>query len=160
MVMRLDLTIRKYKDSDIHIVKNLNKVDMQILGVFKEGSEFNKDLDDIKRHYFRNKGMFLIGTVNGIIVSMGAFQKIDSDTAEIKRMRTYPEYQGRGYGEQILGELIRIAKQYKYTRLILETSDKQGNDRKLYKKLRFKEYKEEIIDGFNCTWFHLSLNRN
>jgi GNAT superfamily N-acetyltransferase len=155
--MPIDLLIREYKKSDINIVLNLNKAAMERIGVYKEGPEYEKDLRDIKGQYFRNRGTFLIGTVNGIIVSMGAFRRLNNDTAEIKRMRTYPEYQGRGYGEMLLKELIRLAKQYGYKKLILETSDKQTNARKLYSKLGFEEYKKELIDGFNCAWFKLVL---
>jgi GNAT superfamily N-acetyltransferase len=155
--MPIDLLIREFRKSDIHIVLNLNKVAMEKIGVYKEGPDIENDLRNIKVHYFRNRGTFLVGTVNGIIVSMGAFRRLDKDTAEIKRMRTYPEYQGRGYGEKILTELILIARQYGYKNLILETSDKQVIARRLYSKLGFKEYKEEIIDGFNCTWYKLLL---
>ena len=160
MIMQLDLAIRKYRKSDFRIIMNLHKVAMQQLGVFLEGEEFNRDLEDIQQHYFRNKGTFLVGTINGIIVSMGAFRKLDKTTAEIKRMRTYPEYQGRGYGDKILKELIRIAKEYGYKELILETSEKQIAARKLYMNNGFKEFKEEIIGGNNCTWFKLLLNND
>ena len=155
--MPLDLNIRKYRNNDIHIILNLNKVAMQKLGVYKESDEFDMDLKDIHKNYCRNGGIFLVGTINEIIVSMGAFRKIDNNIAEIKRMGTYPEYQSRGYGEKVLIELIRIAKQYKYKELILETSEKQISARKLYTKLGFIDYKDENINGFKCTWYKLLI---
>jgi hypothetical protein len=86
MVMQIELNVRKYRKSDYHIVLNLHKVAMQKLGVYLEGEEYNGDLTDIQKQYFRNKGTFLVGTVNEIIVSMGAFRKINKNVAEIKSM--------------------------------------------------------------------------
>ena len=100
---------------------------------------------------------FLVGEIQNKIVTMGAFRKIDNNTAEIKRMITYPEYQGNGYGKLILNELIKLAKEFNYKELILETSDKQIYAKKLYIKSGFIEYKKEIIDNYNCTWYKLSL---
>jgi hypothetical protein len=39
----------------------------------------------------------------------------------------------------------------------LETLDKQIAAHLLYKKAGFSEFKKEIIDGFNCTWYELRV---
>ncbi len=153
--MPVEMYIRDYKKTDIHIIRTLNRIAMEHIGVYKPGCD--GDLDDVRGNYQRNRGAFLVGTVNGIIVSMGAFRRIDRTVAEVKRMRTFPEYQGRGYGERILTELIRRARKLGYRELVLETSATQLFARKLYAKLGFSPYKEEVIDGFDCTWFRMAI---
>ena len=130
---------------------------MEVIGAYKGDGPWDNDLKDIENNYFKNNGMFLVGEIEEKLITMGAFRKIDENIAEIKRMRTYPEYQGKGFGKLILRELINLAKKYHYKELILETSDKQLKAKKLYINNGFREYKNEIIDGFNCTWFKLQL---
>jgi putative acetyltransferase len=88
---------------------------------------------------------------------MGAIRKIDNETCELKRMRTEPGHQGKGFGKIILVQLVKYAKQLHYKKIILETSDKQIAAHLLYKKAGFSEFKKEVIDGFNCTWYELRV---
>lgn len=155
--MESNLKIRKYNNNDLTQVLDLHKRAMEVIGAYKGDGPWDNDLKDIVNNYFKNNGMFLVGEIEDKIITMGAFRKIDKNIAEIKRMRTYPEYQGKGLGKLILNELINFAKKYNYKELILETSDKQLRAKKLYINKGFKEFKNEIIDGFNCTWFKLQL---
>jgi GNAT superfamily N-acetyltransferase len=151
------LKIREFNNSDLDQVLYLHKKAMEEINAFKGDGPWDNDLKNIEKHYKDNNGMFLVGLINNKIVTMGAIRKIDSNIAEIKRMRTFPENQGNGYGKRILNELIKIAKELNYSEIILETSDKQFYAKKLYTNSGFKEYKKEIIDGYNCTWFKLDL---
>ncbi len=153
----MQIKIRKFTNKDLVQVLDLHKKALKEVGVLKEDGPWDDDLKDIEKNYNNNFGLFLVGEIGKKIVAMGAFRKINNDIAEVKRMRTYPEYQGKGYGKSILNELIKKAKEFNYKELILETSDKQLRAIKLYLNSGFKEYKKEIIDGYNCTWYKLDL---
>jgi GNAT superfamily N-acetyltransferase len=155
--MENDLNIRIYENKDLNQVLDLHKKAMEAINVYKGEGSWDDDLKDIEKHYNNNFGVFLVGEIKNKIVAMGAIRRIDNNIAEIKRMRTDPDKQGNGYGKLILNELIKIAKKYNYKELILETSDKQLKAKKLYTNSGFQEFKNEIIDGFNCTWFRLKL---
>ena len=155
--MKYNLKIRNYNNNDLTQVLDLHKKAMEVIDAYKGDGPWDNDLKDIENNYFKNNGVFLVGEIKNKIITMGAFRKIDKNIAEIKRMRTYPEYQGKGLGKLILNELINFAKKYNYKELILETSDKQLRAKKLYINKGFNEFKNEIIDGFNCTWFKLQL---
>jgi GNAT superfamily N-acetyltransferase len=155
-MIKNNFSIRQYVPSDLPIVLDLHRKAMEELGVYIEGS-VNDDLNDISQNYINKSGTFLIGMIDDAIVSIGALRKIDNNIAEIKRMRTYPNYQGRGYGTEILHALIKRAKLLGYKQLILDTSDKQIAAIKMYTKNGFKEYKREIRHGFNCILFRLDL---
>ena len=155
--MEYDLKINKFNNKDLKQVLDLHRKAMEIIGTYKGEGPWDDDLKDIENHYLNNYGIFLVGKINKKIVTMGALRKIDNNIAEIKRMRTYPEYQGKGFGKLILLELINFARKNHYKELILETSYKQLKARKLYINTVFRKYKNEIIDGFKCTWFKLKL---
>jgi ribosomal protein S18 acetylase RimI-like enzyme len=155
--MNEKLIVREYKNTDITEVLVLYREAMEIIGAYKGDGKWDDDLKDIEGHYKNNGGIFLIGEVNNKIAAMGAVRKIDDETGEVKRMRTKPELQGRGFGGIILEELITEAKKLGYKELILETSEKQIAALSLYRSRGFIEFKREIIDGFNCIWFKLKI---
>ncbi len=150
------LIIREFTSSDLPVVLDLHRKAMEEIGVYIPGS-VNDDLLDIENNYLKNKGTFIIGELNNEIVTMGALRRLDNSIAEIKRMRTYPEHQGKGYGSRILHELIYHAKQNNYKQIILDTSEKQIAALKLYTKNGFKEYRREVQHGFNCILLRLEL---
>ncbi len=55
------------------------------------------------------------------LVSSGALKELDSDTGEIKSMRTAKTHRGKGVGSTMLEHIIREAERRAYSRLYLET---------------------------------------
>ncbi|WP_291127974.1 GNAT family N-acetyltransferase [Flavobacterium sp. UBA7682] len=80
---------------------------------------------------------------NDLAVGIGAYKEYDSETAEIKRMYTLPEYRGKGIAKAIVTELELWAKEEGYQFAILETGYLQKDAIGLYQKLGY-----EIIDNF------------
>ena len=150
-----DLFIREFGGNDLETVLDLHRKAMEKTGAYRGDGPWDDDLRDIESHY--RGGAFLIGESDGLIVSMGAYRKISATVAEIKRMRTSPDHQGKGFGKQMLGELIRRAKNAGFTELILETSDRQTPAIRLYTGAGFIKFRDEIIDEFNCGWYRLTL---
>jgi GNAT superfamily N-acetyltransferase len=150
------LIIREFIPSDLPVVLDLHRIAMEDIDAYIPGP-VNDDLLDIESNYQKNKGTFIIGELNNNIVTMGALRMINDSIAEIKRMRTYPQHQGKGFGSRILHELINYAKLKEYKQIILDTSEKQTAALKLYGKNGFKEYKREMQHGFNCIWLRLDL---
>jgi len=151
------MNIRRYITTDHDAVMFLHEFTMKHVGAYKGIGPWDNDLGNIISNYIDNKGEFLVGLLDDNIVAMGAFKHIDHTTAEIKRMRVHPNYQRKGHGKTILHNLVNIAKNMNYKQMILETSFIQVNAQLLYKSFGFKEYKNEIIDGYNCTWYKLLL---
>ncbi len=85
----------------------------------------------------------LICYENEIVVGIGAYKEYDSETVEIKRMFTLPEYRGKGVAKAILSELENWAKEEKYSVSILETGCMQKDAIHLYKKVGY-----EVIENF------------
>ncbi|MEW5797789.1 MAG: GNAT family N-acetyltransferase [Bacteroidota bacterium] len=67
-------------------------------------------------------------------VGCGAIKEFASDTTEVKRMYTLPEYRGKGIAKKILAELERWASEMSYAKCILETGKRQPEAIALYTK--------------------------
>jgi GNAT superfamily N-acetyltransferase len=80
----------------------------------------------------------LIVYKNEFPVGIGAYKEYDSQTAEIKRMYTRPEYRGQGIAKAIITELEHWAKEEGYTIAILETGHLQKDAIGLYQKLGYQ----------------------
>lgn len=80
----------------------------------------------------------LICYENNTAVGIGAYKEYDSETVEIKRMFTLPEYRGKGIAKAILSELENWAREENYTIAILETGYLQKDAISLYQKLGYK----------------------
>ncbi len=85
----------------------------------------------------------LICYENEVAVGIGAYKEFDTETAEIKRMYTLPEYRGKGIAKAILTELELWAKEENYKFAILETGHLQKDAIGLYQKLGY-----EITENF------------
>ena len=55
------------------------------------------------------------------LMGIGALKRLDSDTVELKSMRTLPEHLGKGVAKAILEELLLICHSEGYARVSLET---------------------------------------
>ena len=79
----------------------------------------------------------IIAYENETAVGIGAYKEYDSQTVEMKRMYTLPEYRGKGIASKILSELELWAKEENYKSAILETGFLQTDAISLYKKLGY-----------------------
>ena len=70
-------------------------------------------------------------------VGIGAYKEYDSETVEMKRMYTLPEFRGKGIASKILSELELWAKEENYKIAILETGFMQKEAITLYQKLGY-----------------------
>jgi GNAT superfamily N-acetyltransferase len=88
-------------------------------------SQFNK-IDKIKQ--------VVIAFENERPIGCGAIKEYNSDTMEIKRMYTSPDYRGKGVATKLLTALEQWAVELNYKKCILETGKKQPEALRLYKK--------------------------
>jgi putative acetyltransferase len=58
---------------------------------------------------------------DGVLLAVGALQRLDSDHAEVKSMHTVEAARRQGIGRRMIEHLIAVAREAGYTRLSLET---------------------------------------
>jgi len=153
------LTLRRYEESDSEQVWTVHERALRASPLEFIEDAPDDDLADITGHYLDSGGEFLVGLADGDIVATGGFQPEEDgetdeyDTAEILRMRVHPDYQRRGYGEQVLEELERRAGERGFDTLVLYTNEKLTAARNLYEKHDYEETYRETIQT-DDTFIH------
>jgi GNAT superfamily N-acetyltransferase len=77
-------------------------------------------------------GTFLVGELDGEVVSAGAFMTTDERTVEFKRMWTHADHRGHGLARLVLGELEAEARRRGFSRVVLSTGPRQPEAVRLY----------------------------
>jgi GNAT superfamily N-acetyltransferase len=77
-------------------------------------------------------GGLLIGVLQGVPVTGGAFRRFDADTAELKRIWTDRAHRRRGYARTLLAALEAEIAARGYRRLYLITGNRQPEAEALY----------------------------
>ena len=83
------------------------------------------------------RSVFVVATLNGQPAGCGALRPINREVAEIKRMYVRKEARGTGVGRAILVELERLAADFGYARVVLETGVRQPEAIALYEARGF-----------------------
>ena len=139
--------IRRFQDADQPAVVRLHHDALSPTGAHLGAGPWDADLDAIDDVYLQAAGEFLVGTLDGEVVAMGALRRIDELVAEIKRMRTAATHQGHGFGRQMLACLERRACELGYRRLRLDTTDRQAAARHLYESFGYRETRRKPGPG-------------
>jgi ribosomal protein S18 acetylase RimI-like enzyme len=156
------LAIRQYIEDDKARVWALHNEALETTGAHAGKVPWDDDLHEIQKRYIGSGGEFLVGTLEGKIVAMGALRRIDATTGEIKRMRVSREFQRRGYGTQILIALEQRARSLGISKLTLDTTGLQIAAQMLYEKYGYQETHRALVRGFNVIHYekHLSAARS
>jgi putative acetyltransferase len=75
---------------------------------------------------------------DGKAVAMGSLRRHEGGVGEVKRMYTLPEYQGKGIGKRILGEIEALARREGLADLALETGNNFDAALRLYRGAGFE----------------------
>jgi GNAT superfamily N-acetyltransferase len=89
-------------------------------------------------------GGFLIGEVDGVPVTGGAFQRFDAQTAELKRIWTARQHRRSGYATVLLAELESVIAQRGYRRVYLTTGNRQPEAEALYESAGYTRLSEPL----------------
>ena len=127
------ITIKKTTSDNPEFEKLVVQLDVYLAILDGDDHEFYAQFN--KSNLLKNA---LVGYENEIAVGIGAYKEYDSETVEIKRMFTLPEYRGKGIASKILSELELWAKEEKYKFALLETGQLQKDAIYLYQKLGYK----------------------
>jgi putative acetyltransferase len=74
----------------------------------------------------------------GRAIACGALRRHSAELAEVKRMFTLPDRQGRGIGGRILADIEALARREGMSRLVLETGDRHPAAWRVYERGGFR----------------------
>ena len=157
ILQRMSMRIRRYRDSDQEEVWALHNVALKDVGAHAGNGPWDDDLHHVRDVYLEKSGEFLVGTLVGRIVAMGALKHLTTSHAEIKRMRVHPVHQRRGFGQAILDALEARAAELGYSTLQLDTTVQQTAAQKLYIKNGYVEEERTMSGEFNVIKYVKAL---
>ncbi|WP_146134720.1 GNAT family N-acetyltransferase [Actinopolyspora mortivallis] len=151
------LTLRRPVQTDTSAVIDLHHHALNAAGANAGPGPWDEDLEDIPAHYLHEGGEFVIGSLGGFLLAMGALRHASDDIGEIKRMRVHPRWQGRGFGRRVLEHLERRATELGYRRLILDTTEDQHAALSLYRRHGYRQTGEDTVAGLSSLLFEKRL---
>jgi GNAT superfamily N-acetyltransferase len=82
-------------------------------------------------------GAFVVAYLDEVAVGCGAVRRLDTSTAELKRMYVDPSARGQGIGRALVDALEREARRLGVTRIVLETGTRLAPAIKLYEGMGY-----------------------
>jgi len=137
------LVIRDYEPDDHQTLVELNRNGLAAAGVPEDADIYRGDLDDVAGKYLSQRGVMLVGVVEGAVVAMGGLWQVDAASCEILRMRVHPRHQGRGFARALLSELEERARQLGYQTAVLVTGPEQHPAIDLYRSAGYEQLEVE-----------------
>jgi GNAT superfamily N-acetyltransferase len=93
------------------------------------------------------RAAFVIARIDGYAVGCGALRPLDETTVEVKRMYTRAAYRRKGVAQAIMAEFERLAREFGYTTIKLQTGPLQPEAAALYERVGYYR-----IPRFSGTW--------
>ena len=112
------------------------ELNAELTGMYPEPGATHFGLDPAE--VAEGHGAFLVILRDGVPVGCGAIRRIDSDTAELKRMYVSPTLRGSGLGRRLVAALEAEARKLGVRRLVLETGTRQLAAIALYRATGFQ----------------------
>lgn len=107
---------------------------------------FDKELEDIHIQYGLPTGGIILLKYNDEWIGCAGVRRVNENTAELKRMYVRPNFQGQGFGHELLNASLQFAKSLHYSRLRLDTLENMKVAQHLYRQSGF-----EITEPFYNT---------
>jgi carbonic anhydrase len=99
-----------------------------------------------------------LATADAVPAACAALRRLDEATAEMKRLYVRAAHRGAGLGRRLADEAIRVSREWRCRRLVLDTLPHMGEAHALYDSLGFREtapYLALPTPGARC--FELAL---
>ena len=102
-------------------------------------------------------GVWLVAYLGRRAVGSGGLQRLDADTAEIRRLFLDESARGRGIGRRLLAELESRARRLGYERVRLTTGDGQAEALRLFQTAGYREIPPFNDGVFTRHWMEKRL---
>jgi len=130
--------VRQLMYSFLEWHREYNRKNQNLIDQYFDQIAFGEEIASLPAKYEPPHGQLLYATWEGESVGCAALRQIDTKACEMKRMFVYPEFQGKGIGRSLAGELFQEARNMNYQYMRLDTSVDQVGARSLYQSLGFK----------------------
>ncbi len=102
-------------------------------------------------------GVWLVAYLSGNPVGCGGLQRLDHETAEIRRVFLDDRARGQGIGRALLSQLEAHARELGYERVRLTTGDQQPEALGLFRTAGYEEVAPFTDGAFTRHWMEKQL---
>lgn len=122
---------------------------LEAVGLDKPGTAYvDPSLDDLAAAYGQDQSSAYFVAVEEEQVQGGAgFGKITERICELQKLYVAEQARGRGFGRQLVEEVIILAKEAGYDSLYLETTEVLAQALSLYESLGFKHMNAPLANA-------------
>ncbi len=115
--------------------------------------EWNADVYSIHEHYIKKGGKVWVVEVEANVVGFGCLRLVDSNTAEIKRVRINHRHRGKGLGKSIINQIENYCASSNISKVLVDTDDRFEAAKSMYSGMGYIVYRTEteIKDGREYT---------
>ncbi len=150
------LAIRVAVVGDVPVLRELFELS-RIEGQLRE-NDTGSDLDHLAVGYFECKDSgFWVAEVESYIVGMIGVQRINDDSAEIRRLRVRDGYRRRGIGTQLMQQAISFCREKQFLKVVLDVRIERAPALKMFDTFGFLQGREREISGRKLRDFYLDL---
>jgi len=104
---------------------------------------WNADAYSIHEHYIETGGKVWVIEIGGNIVGFGCLRRVNSNTAEIKRVRINHQYRGKGFGKSIIRQIESYCVSANISKLLVDTDDRLETAKSMYSGMGYIVYRTE-----------------
>jgi GNAT superfamily N-acetyltransferase len=141
--------IRRYRPSDQAGVVALFREFMWELTPPRLGAEFQtyierairEELGRIEEYYFAREGQGFWVVEN--VVGMAGIERQTGDCAELRRMAVKSSHRRKGIGRELLRTAEAFCREWRYSKIVLSTSELQVAAMRLYESSGYRRVREE-----------------
>jgi putative acetyltransferase len=111
---------------------------------------FDKEVAELPGEYATPSGRLLLVSYDNKLAGCIALRKIDDNICEMKRLYLRSEFRGKGIGRKMAQEIIKVAQEFSYEKMRLDTVPAMAEAISLYRSLDFAEigpYRENPVPG-------------
>jgi GNAT superfamily N-acetyltransferase len=102
-------------------------------------------------------GAFVVVRRDGVVVGCGGVQRVDEQTAEIKRMWIDAGQRGKGLGKRTLAHLEGVAHSFGYVRVVLDTNEVLAEAIAMYGRAGYRAIERYNDNPYAHHWFTKDL---
>jgi GNAT superfamily N-acetyltransferase len=153
--MGSDIAIRPFADGDgprvreLFIAVNRALAPPRLRDAFEAyiARSLREEIDAIADYYIDKQGGFWVATEAGAIVGMFGLEAVSHDAMQLRRMYVDASMRRRGIGRRVLQFAEDECRRRQRPRLVLSTSELQGEALALYKSCGYRLVREEIAEA-------------
>jgi putative acetyltransferase len=131
--------IKKVSENDSKIITELATT----LPGFEANPLWDYDLTDLQGTYIDSGGMIEVAKEDGKIVGCIAVKQNEEEVAEIKRLRVFPEYQGKGIGTNLFQDALDFCSKGNFQKIVADTQKNNKKAISMLKKFRFFQVRKD-----------------